>query len=92
MVDFSGEIKLSDLRDITNHYDVAIIDLPYNLCSVITPEEQLEMLQSARGFADKVVVVTVEPVDEILLKAGFSIIDRGVAKKGLFSREVIVCN
>lgn len=88
----SGEINLADIRDITNHYDVAIIDLPYNLCSVISPEEQLEMLQSARRFAYKVVVVTVEPVDEILLKAGFSIIDRAVAKKGLFIREVIVCN
>ncbi|WP_312470352.1 RNA methyltransferase [Neobacillus sp.] len=87
-----GEINLADIRDITNHYDVAIIDLPYNLCSVITPEEQLEILQSARVFADKVVVVTVEPVDEILIKAGFSIIDRAVAKKGLFIREVIVCN
>ncbi|MEH7480103.1 RNA methyltransferase [Neobacillus drentensis] len=88
----SGEIHLADIREITNHYDVAIIDLPYNLCSVITPDEQLEMLQSARRLADKVVVVTVEPIDEILLKAGFSIIDRAVAKKGLFIREVIVCN
>ncbi|WP_066259626.1 TRM11 family SAM-dependent methyltransferase [Neobacillus drentensis] len=88
----SCKINLADIRDITSHYDVAIIDLPYNLCSVITPEEQLEMLQSARWFANKVVVVTVEPIDEILLKAGFSIIDRAVAKKGLFIREVIVCN
>jgi tRNA G10 N-methylase Trm11 len=87
----TGEVNLADIRDITNHYDVAIIDLPYNLCSVITPEEQLEMLQSARRFADKVVVVTVEPIDEILLNAGFAIQDRAVAKKGLFTREVIVC-
>ncbi|WP_261380614.1 TRM11 family methyltransferase [Neobacillus bataviensis] len=88
----TGEINLADMRDITNHYDVAIIDLPYNLCSVITPEEQLEMLQSARRFANKVVVVTVEPVDRLLIKAGFSIIDRAVAKKGVFIREVIICN
>ncbi|MCM3726657.1 RNA methyltransferase [Neobacillus cucumis] len=88
----TGEINLADMRDITNHYDVAIIDLPYNLCSVITPEEQLEMLQSARRFANKVVVVTVEPVDGLLIKAGLSIIDRAVAKKGLFIREVIICN
>ena len=88
----NGEINLADMRDITNHYDVAIIDLPYNLCSVITPEEQLEMLQSARRFANKVVVVTVEPVDRLLIKAGFSIIDRAVAKKGVFIREVIICN
>ncbi len=88
----TGEINLADMREITNHYDVAIIDLPYNLCSVITPEEQLEMLQSARSFANKVVVVTVEPVDGLLIKAGFSIIDRAVAKKGVFIREVVICN
>ena len=89
---FDGEITLADIRDITGHYDVAIIDLPYNLCSVISPEVQLEMLQSARRIAEKVVVVTVEPIDEILIKAGFSIIDRAVAKKSVFIREVIVCN
>lgn len=88
---FSCDVKFEDMRSITQHYDVAIIDLPYNLCSVISPEEQLEMLISARGFSDKVVVVTVEPIDEILLKAGFVIVDRAVAKKGVFIREVIVC-
>ena len=87
----SGEVKLADIRDITNQYDVAIIDLPYNLCSVITPDEQLEMLQSARKFAKRGVVVTVEPIDEILINAGFCIIDRAVVKKGSFIREVIVC-
>lgn len=87
----SGEVKYLDMRDITEHYDAAIIDLPYNLCSVLTPQVQLEMLQSARRFAAKVVVVTVERVDEVLIEAGFSIIDKAVAKKGAFTREVIVC-
>jgi len=87
----TGEVTLKDIRDVTNQYDVAIIDLPYNLCSVITPEEQTEMLQSARRFAKKVVVVTVEPIDEILLKVGFVINDRAVIKKMSFTREVIVC-
>ncbi|MFZ3580424.1 TRM11 family SAM-dependent methyltransferase [Virgibacillus sp. DJP39] len=87
----TGEVNLADIRDITDHYDVAIIDLPYNLCSFITTEEQLEILESARRFANKVVVVTVEPIDGVLLTAGFTIIDRGTAKKGLFTREVIVC-
>ncbi|MGJ9458706.1 TRM11 family SAM-dependent methyltransferase [Oceanobacillus sp. CF4.6] len=89
-----GEVNLADIRDVTEHYDVAIIDLPYNLCSVISDEEQLEMLQSARRFANKLVVVTVEPIDEVLKAAGFMITDRAVAKKdisGLFTREVIVC-
>ncbi|WP_223588828.1 TRM11 family SAM-dependent methyltransferase [Neobacillus bataviensis] len=88
----SAEINRADIRDINDHYDVAIIDLPYNLCSVINPEEQLEMLQSARRFSNKVVVVTVEPIDEILLTAGFTIKDRAFVKKQSFIREVIVCN
>jgi tRNA G10 N-methylase Trm11 len=88
---FTGEVTFKDMRTITNHYVVAIIDLPYNLCSVISPQEQLEMLQSARRFADKVVVVTVEHIDPILMEAGFKILDRAVAKKGIFTREVIVC-
>lgn len=88
---FSGDVKLADIRDIHLKYDVAIIDLPYNLCSVITQEEKTEMLQSARRFAEKVVVVTVEPIDEILINTGFVIIDRSVVTKGSFAREVIVC-
>ena len=85
------EVNLLDIRNVTGFYDVAIIDLPYNLCSVITPEEQLEMLQSARRFAEKLVVVTVESIDDVILNAGFVIQDRAVAKKKLFAREVIVC-
>jgi tRNA G10 N-methylase Trm11 len=87
----TGEVDLADIRAITTHYDVAIIDLPYNLYSVTTPEDQLEMLQSARSFAKKIVVVTVASIDDILIKSGFTILDRAVAKKGLFTREVIVC-
>ncbi len=54
-------------------------------------EEQTEMLRSARRFAKKVVVVTVEPIDEILIKVGFVINDSAVIKKMSFTREVIVC-
>ncbi len=87
----SGEVTFTDIRDVTNHYDVAIIDLPYNLCCAITPEQQKEILSHARRIAQKAVFVTVEPIDDILLDEGFSIIDRAVVSKGKFTREVIVC-
>lgn len=86
-----GKVTCQAVQDVTNHYDVAIIDMPYNLCSVITTEEQLEMLQSARRFARKLVIVTVEPIDSIIENAGFIIVDRGTVTKGQFRREVIVC-
>ncbi|XXM73003.1 TRM11 family SAM-dependent methyltransferase [Lysinibacillus sphaericus] len=86
-----GEVSLKDIREVTGHYDAAIIDFPYNLCSVITVEEQLEMLQSARRFASKVVIVTVEDVDPVIREAGFTITDRCKVTKANFVRQVIVC-
>ncbi|MBM7094427.1 RNA methyltransferase [Bacillus sp. H-16] len=89
---YESNVELKDIREISKHYDVAIIDMPYNLCSVLEPEDQFEMLVSARNFASKVVVVTIEPIDEAVIQAGFEIADRCVFKKnGRFKREVLVC-
>ncbi|WP_415814494.1 TRM11 family SAM-dependent methyltransferase [Mesobacillus thioparans] len=88
---YATEVAFKDIRKVTGNYDVAIIDMPYNLCSVITSEEQLEMLKSTYGFADKVVIVTIEPIDSIIGNAGFEIVDRCVVRKGNFEREIIVC-
>ncbi len=88
---FKKEVVVRDIRNVIGSYDVAIIDMPYNLCSVVSPEEQLEMLESTRRFSEKLVVVTIEMIDSIIEKAGFTIIDRGVVSKGGFTRQVIVC-
>lgn len=84
-------VTLADIRSVEGNYDVAIIDMPYNLCSVLPQEEQLEMLQQARRFAKRVVIVTVETIDEIIVESGFRIIDRCIAKKGTFIRQIITC-
>ncbi|RIW27810.1 RNA methyltransferase [Bacillus salacetis] len=86
-----GQAEVRDIRCVKGSYDAAIIDLPYNLCSVITPSEQLEMLQSARRFTKRLVIVTVEDVDSVIEQAGFRISDRCVVTKGNFRREVILC-
>ncbi|WP_227872224.1 TRM11 family SAM-dependent methyltransferase [Paenibacillus albus] len=72
-------------------YDAAIIDLPYNLCSVLPSEERLAMLQSARRLAARVVIVTTETIDEDIAAARLAITDRCVVRKGKFERQVIVC-
>lgn len=88
---FSAEVNACDIRQITNTYDVAIIDLPYNVCSSLTTTERYEMLESARRIAKRAVFVTVERIDETLHDVRFSIVDRAVIKKGTFSRDIIVC-
>ncbi|WP_192599185.1 TRM11 family SAM-dependent methyltransferase [Sporosarcina limicola] len=86
-----GEVIIGPIADVVDDYDVAIIDMPYNLFTHISPEEQLDILKQARRFSKKVVVVTIETIDPMIDEAGFSIVDRCVAKKGTFSRQILVC-
>lgn len=86
-----GDVTTGPISEVTEHYDVAIIDMPYNLYTHATPEDQLSILKHARSFADKVVVVTIETMDHMIEEAGFKITDRCLAKKGIFSRQIVVC-
>ncbi|MGG1593561.1 TRM11 family SAM-dependent methyltransferase [Terribacillus saccharophilus] len=91
---YHGEVVVQDIAEQEGHYDIAIVDMPYNLYSSATVEEQYTIIKHARRIADRVVILTIEDMDEMILKAGFTILDRCVANKGLkalFSRQVIVC-
>lgn len=88
---YKGDVKTGPIAEVTKNYDVAIIDMPYNIVTYVTPEEQLEMLQHARRFATKLVVVTTENIDEIIREAGFEITDRCEARKSLFTRHILLC-
>jgi tRNA G10 N-methylase Trm11 len=86
-----GEVTLGPISEVSKSYDVAIIDLPYNLYTHATPEEQFSILKHARRIANKVVVITIETIDDMIRDAGFEITDRCVAKKQLFSRQILIC-
>lgn len=87
----AGKVVLGPISDVNTNYDVAIIDMPYNLYTHATKEEQQDILFHARRFAEKVVVVTIDTIDEMIMKAGFTIQDRCIAKKGQFSRQILLC-
>lgn len=88
---FSGDVFHGPIAGVVEHYDVAIIDMPYNIFSDATPEEQLDILRQARRIADKVIVVTIDTIDDMIEEVGFTIKDRCEAKKGLFIRQVLIC-
>ena len=88
---YKGDVMTGPISDVSNNYDVAIIDMPYNIVTYVTREEQLAMLQHARRFTKKLVVVTIEKIDEMIMEAGFKIIDRCEVKKTAFSRQVVLC-
>lgn len=86
-----GDVKAGPISAVTSSYDVAIIDLPYNLYTSITPEEQAAIIQQTRRIADKAVIITIEPIDQVIEEAGFEIEARCEAHKGYFSRQILVC-
>jgi len=85
------DVVCGDISEVVHHYDCAVIDMPYNHFSHTTPEAQLSLLQHTRRFADKAVVVTVGAIDDLIVKAGFTIQDRCITRKGGFIRQIIVC-
>ena len=87
----SGDVTVGPIAEVDEMYDVAIIDMPYNIFSAATPEDQLDILLHARRIAKRVVVVTIETIDHMMNEVGFIIVDRCEAKKGLFVRQVLVC-
>lgn len=87
----TGNITLGPISEVTEHYDVAIIDLPYNLFTHTTIEDQFDIIKHARRIADKVVVVTIETIDDLIEDAGFVIADRCIAKKQSFLRQILLC-
>lgn len=89
---YACEVALGDIAAVVGHYDSAILDLPYNHVTKITPAMQLELIRHARRIADRAVVISIAPIDDMLADAGFAIVDRCVwSKNGAFERHVMVC-
>ncbi|GAA0133432.1 methyltransferase [Paenibacillus sp. YSY-4.3] len=84
-------VSLGDLNEIGGLYDAAIVDMPYNLCSVLSPEERGEMLGSIRRFSQRAVIVSTEQLEEEIVCAGFRICDYGTVSKSSFVRHIWVC-
>ncbi|MGH2318384.1 TRM11 family SAM-dependent methyltransferase [Planococcus sp. SE5232] len=87
----TGDVNLGPIAEVEESYDVAIIDMPYNLYTHATPADQLAILKDAYPFTEKLLVVTIEAMDHMVEEAGFVVTDRCIAKKGLFLREILVC-
>ena len=87
----TGQVEKGAIQDIEEAYDVAIIDLPYNLYTHASWEEQLTILKHAKRIARRVIIVTIESMDDRLESIGLHIKDRCITTKQQFEREILVC-
>jgi len=89
--DMQTDVVCGDISLVTEHYDVAILDLPYNHFSHATEDSQYDLLKHARRIANKVVIVSVADIDHMLAELGLTVVDRCTTRKGSFVRQIIVC-
>lgn len=87
---YPDRVRLGDMRLLEGHYDAAIVDMPYNLCSVLPESEQLVMLESVRRWAKRAVIVTTDPMMRQLELASWRIIKTTTLSKASFTRYISV--
>lgn len=85
-------VTLGDMNELEGHYDAAVLDMPYNLCSVLPEEEQRRMLASLRRLAPRAVIVTTEVDVRVRVEeAGYRIVEECQVRKGSFVRQAWLC-
>lgn len=87
-------IKRCDINDLEEVFDAVIIDIPYNLYSPVTHEQQCEIIKSARRIGKMFILISYDEMDKELIDAGFIIEDLCRVKKTMFTnfeRKVYVC-
>ena len=79
------------MLEVDKHYDAAILDIPYNLYSSITKDQQYQLIKKCYDLADTFVLVCYEPFDDVLEVIGFEIKEKCLIKKIKMHRYVYFC-
>ncbi len=89
---FKPDVGKIDMLMTTEHFDVAILDLPYGQSSLITREEQIALIRKTKEISDKSVIITMDDMSDVFISIGLTIIDScKIKKSNAFSRYVTVC-
>lgn len=91
---YTAVIHHSDIKDISKRYAAAIIDLPYNLLSCVTDDDILHIIKSTAEITDRLVIVSMADISELIKAIGLKLIDYcsvGKSGKRKFARKIWVC-
>ncbi|TKG89580.1 SAM-dependent methyltransferase [Puteibacter caeruleilacunae] len=92
--DYSATVYRSDIKDISDRYDAAIIDLPYNLFSHADDNTLLHIIESSAEITNRLVIVSTTDIAAIIDKSGLDIADYCTVtkqNKTTFERKIWVC-
>lgn len=91
---YSSKIMTRDIQDISEHYDVSIVDLPYGHFNNISPENQSMIIRNAKRISNKVVLVSHDDITDKIENENLIIIDKckvPKCRKRDFKRYIWVC-
>lgn len=88
---YKNVIKNVDMHEMNEHFDAAIMDIPYGFFTPYSKEEQVALIKTARKITSKLVLVSIVNMDEDLNLIGFTITDQCEINKGNFKRYITVC-
>lgn len=89
---FEPNVEKTNMLNTTEHFDVAILDLPYGHSSIITRDEQIALIKKAKEISDKLVIITMDNMSDIMQDIGLKIIDKcKIKKSNSFNRYITVC-
>lgn len=86
-----NRVSLGDLNEVNALFGAAIVDMPYNLCSVLSPGERRQMLSSIGRFSKRSVIVSTEQLEEEMSRSGLLIRNYGTVRKSSFVRHIWLC-
>lgn len=92
---YTANVYCSDIKNISQCYDAAILDLPYNLLSSATDNHILHIMESTAEITDRIVIVSTSNITNLISKIGFTISDSCIVNKrgrSDFARKIWVCD
>lgn len=89
---FTPDVKRMDMQLIKEHYDVAILDIPYGQFSTTTLEEQIQLIRKTSQISNRSVIISMDDMSETIKKQGLTIQDVCIIEKSnAFKRYITVC-
>lgn len=89
---FIGDVINEDMHEITTVFDIGILDIPYGLFSLTTPEQQYLLIKKLRDISRKAIIISMDDITTSIRSCGFRIESTcAIKKSNAFSRYLYVC-
>jgi hypothetical protein len=80
----------ADARELTGHFDAAVLDLPYGRNLQIDRDTYRELLTPLGRAADRIAIVSARKLDDLLAELGYTVLRQVTVPKGQLVRRVYV--